>query len=134
MQQIATDAADFDADTVAQLEKVTNEQVKQRGAIARPTALLLDKSGSMENAITIVNQLAALISGITKAELFVYAFDTIPDAVTAKGKELTDWERVFQHIAVTSDKRLISFIFLIAMPAARYAYAYTCATISGQQI
>ncbi|MBG1265275.1 vWA domain-containing protein [Nostoc sp. WHI] len=96
--QIATDAADFDADTVARLEKVTNEQVKRRGAIARPTALLVDKSGSMENAIAIGKQLAALISGITQAELFVYAFDTIPYAITAKGKELTDWERAFQHI------------------------------------
>ena len=96
--QIATDAADFDADTVAQLEKVTNEQVKRRGAIARPTALLVDKSGSMENAIATGLQLAALISGITRAELFVYAFDTIPYAITAKGKELTDWERAFQYI------------------------------------
>ncbi|MCC5663244.1 VWA domain-containing protein [Nostoc sp. CHAB 5784] len=96
--QIATDAGDFDADTVARLEKVTNEQVKRRGAIARPTALLVDKSGSMENAIATGLQLAALISGITQAELFVYAFDTIPYAITAKGKELTDWERAFQHI------------------------------------
>ncbi|MDF2387221.1 VWA domain-containing protein [Nostoc ellipsosporum NOK] len=96
--QIAVDTADLDADTVARLENVTNEQVKRRGTIARPTALLVDKSGSMENAIAIGKQLAALISGITQAELFVYAFDTIPYAVTAKGKELTDWERAFQHI------------------------------------
>lgn len=96
--QIAADAADFDADTVARLEKVTNEQVKRRGTITRPTALLVDKSGSMENAIATGLQLAALISGITQAELFVYAFDTIPYAVTAQGKELTDWERAFQHI------------------------------------
>ncbi|MBH8565683.1 hypothetical protein I8748_26505 [Nostoc sp. CENA67] len=96
--QIAADTADLDADTVAKLENVTNEQVKRRGTIARPTALLVDKSGSMENAIAIGKQLAALISGITQAELFVYAFDTIPYAVTAKGKELTNWERAFQHI------------------------------------
>lgn len=96
--QIAADAADLDADTVARLEKVTNEQVKRRGVIARPTALLVDKSGSMENAIELGKRLAALISGITQADLFVYAFDTIPYPVTAQGKELTDWERAFQHI------------------------------------
>ncbi len=96
--QVAADTADFDADTVAKLEKVTNEQVKRRGTISRPTALLVDKSGSMDNAIAIGKQLAALISGITQAELFVYAFDTIPYAITAQGKELTDWERAFQHI------------------------------------
>ncbi|MGH1394402.1 MAG: hypothetical protein ACRAVC_10250 [Trichormus sp.] len=96
--QVAADTADFDADTVAKLEKVTNEQVKRRGTISRATALLVDKSGSMDNAIAIGKQLAALISGITQAELFVYAFDTIPYAITAQGKELTDWERAFQHI------------------------------------
>jgi hypothetical protein len=96
--QVAADTADFDADTVAKLEKVTNEQVKRRGTISRPTALLVDKSGSMDNAIAIGKQLAALISGITQAELFVYAFDSIPYAITAQGKELTDWERAFQHI------------------------------------
>lgn len=96
--QIAADVADFDADTVARLEKVTNEQVKRRGTITCPTALLVDKSGSMENAIEVGKRLAALISGITQADLFVYAFDNIPYAMTAQGKELTDWERAFQHI------------------------------------
>lgn len=96
--QVAADAAELDEDTVARLEKVTNEQVKRRGVISRPTALLVDKSGSMENAIAVGKQLAALISGITQANLFVYAFDTIPYPVTAQGKELTDWDRAFQHI------------------------------------
>jgi hypothetical protein len=103
--QVAADAADLDEDTVARLEKVTNEQVKRRGVITRPTALLVDKSGSMENAIELGKRLAALISGITQANLFVYAFDTIPYPVTAQGgrdvpteRLYTDWERAFQHI------------------------------------
>lgn len=95
---IAADAADLDADTVARLEKITNEQVKRRGVITCSTALLVDKSGSMENAIAVGKQLAALISGITRSDLFVYAFDNIPYPVTAQGKELTDWERAFEHI------------------------------------
>jgi hypothetical protein len=96
--QVAADAVDLDEDTLTRLEKVTNEQVKRRGLITRPTALLVDKSGSMENAIELGKRLAALISGITQANLFVYAFDNIPYPVTAQGKELTDWERAFQHI------------------------------------
>jgi hypothetical protein len=96
--QVAADAADLDEDTLARLEKVTNEQVKRRGVITRPTALFVDKSGSMEHAIELGKRLAALISGITQADLFVYAFDNIPYPVTAQGKELTDWERAFQHI------------------------------------
>jgi len=95
---VAADAVQLDADTVAKLEQVTNEQVKQRGTITRPTALLVDKSGSMNQAIEVGKRLAALISGVTEAELVVYAFDTIPYPVTAKGKELSDWERAFQHL------------------------------------
>lgn len=51
----------------------------------------------MENAIEIGKRLAALISGITQAQLFVYAFDTILYPVQAQGVELSDWERAFAH-------------------------------------
>lgn len=96
--RICAEVAEFDPETAQKLEQITNEQVKRRGTISRPTALLVDKSGSMESAIAIGKRLAALISGITSAELFVYAFDTMPYPVQAQGKELTDWERAFQHI------------------------------------
>jgi hypothetical protein len=96
--RVAADLTELDAETAAKLEKVTNEQVKRRGTITRPTALLVDKSGSMESAIAVGKRLAAMISGVTQADLFVYAFDTIPYPVVARGKELTDWERAFQHI------------------------------------
>ena len=90
--------AEFDEATVAKLEAVTNEQVKKRGKIAKSTGLLVDKSGSMTNAIEVGKRLAALISGISDAALFVYAFDSMPYPIEAKGKELTDWEKAFQHI------------------------------------
>jgi hypothetical protein len=51
--------------------------VKAKGKIVRSTALLIDKSGSMEEAIEIGKRVGALIAGICEAELFVYAFDTI---------------------------------------------------------
>jgi hypothetical protein len=96
--RIASDAAQLDTDTTAQLEQITNEQVKKRGKIKKPTALLVDKSGSMDKALEVGKRLAAMISGISEAELYVYAFDTMPYPVTAKGSELSDWERAFQHI------------------------------------
>ena len=96
--KVAADASQVDAETAAKLEQVTNEQVKKRGKISLPTALLVDKSGSMQKAIEVGKRLASLISGITEAELFVYAFDTMPYLVTAEGTELSDWERGFQHI------------------------------------
>jgi hypothetical protein len=57
----------------------------------------------MEDVIAVGKQLTPLISAITQAELFVYAFytipySTIPYSITAKGKELTDWEHAFQYI------------------------------------
>ncbi len=52
----------------------------------------------MEKALEVGKHLAALISGISDADLFVYAFDTMPYFVAAKGSELSDWERAFEHI------------------------------------
>ena len=99
--KVAADATEFDAETTAKLEKVTNEQVKRQGAITQSTALLVDKSGSMTQAIEVGKQLAALISGVTQADLFVYAFDTMAYPVTATGDELSDWEAAFKHINAT---------------------------------
>jgi hypothetical protein len=96
--RVAAEAAHMDAETVEQLNKIADTQVKKRGKISKPTALLVDKSGSMENAITVGKQIAALVSGITEAELFVYAFDTIAYPIKAKGDQLSDWEKAFQGI------------------------------------
>ena len=96
--RVAAEVANLDAETTAKLEKVTDEQVKKRGQITKPTALLVDKSGSMDKALDVGKRLAALISGISDADLFVYAFDTMPYPVEAKGKELSDWERAFQYL------------------------------------
>lgn len=96
--RVASEAANLDAETAAKLERITDEQVKRKGQIKKPTALLVDKSGSMSQAIEIGKRLASLISGITEAELFVYAFDTVPYPVQAKGQELSAWERAFKMI------------------------------------
>ncbi len=96
--RVAADAAELDAETATRLERVMDEQVKKRGKITKPTALLIDKSSSMESAIEVGKRIGAMISGITEADLFVYAFDTLPYPVKASGNQLSDWERVFQHL------------------------------------
>lgn len=96
--RVAADAAELDEETAARLERVTNEQVKRRGKITRPTALFVDKSASMENALEVGKRLATLISGICEAGLTVYAFDNMPYPVQASGTELGDWERAFQYL------------------------------------
>ena len=96
--QVAANAVDLDGETRARLEKITDEQVRSRGEITRPTALLVDKSASMEQAIDIGKRIAAMVSGIARNELHVFAFDTMPYPVKAEGNEPSDWERAFRGI------------------------------------
>lgn len=49
----------------AQLEQITNEPVEKRGKLTKSTGLLVDKSGSMKQALEVGKHLAALISGIS---------------------------------------------------------------------
>lgn len=96
--RVAADAAELDDETRQRLERITDEQVKARGKITRSTALLVDKSSSMEQALDVGRHLGALIGGVTEAELFVYAFDTVPYPVKATGGELSAWEKAFAPI------------------------------------
>src|SRR5262249_11720604 len=73
-------------------------QVKARGRIQRPTALLIDKSGSMQVAIELGKQIGALVSAVCEKELYVYAFDTMAYPVERAGNGLADWERALEGI------------------------------------
>lgn len=94
----AAEATLVDGAIAEKLEQVVDEQVKKRGKITKSTALLVDKSGSMTVAIEVGKQIAALVSGITAGALYVYAFDSLAYPVSARGRELSDWEKAFQHI------------------------------------
>jgi hypothetical protein len=83
---------------VEKLEKVTDQQIKSRGRIKRPTALLIDKSGSMTQAIELGKRIGAMISAICEQELFVYAFDTMPYPIERAGDDLASWERALTGI------------------------------------
>jgi len=96
--KVAVKAAQVDAETAARLDRVTSDQVKQKGRIKRPTAILVDKSSSMQAAIEVGKQIAALISGIAEDRPVVYAFDTLPYEIEASGCELHHWEQAFQGI------------------------------------
>ena len=81
----------------AKLEQVTDARVKAKGRISRPTALLIDKSGSMTLAIDLGKRIAAMISAVCERELYVYAFDTIAYPIERPfgpaGADLAAWER-----------------------------------------
>jgi hypothetical protein len=96
--RVAADAAQATPELAAALDEVTDARVKARGRIKRSTALLLDKSGSMNIALEVGRQLGAIISSVCTADLFAYAFDTIAYPVTPKGNTVASWEKALLGI------------------------------------
>jgi hypothetical protein len=94
----ALQALDPGADLRRRLEQVADAQIKAQGRIRRPTAVLVDKSGSMELAIEIGKRIAAMISAVCERDLYVYAFDTMAFPVEARGKDWAAWKQAFHGI------------------------------------
>jgi hypothetical protein len=94
----AMKAANLSADVCAKLEAVADAQVKAKGRITRPTALLIDKSSSMELAIELGKRIGAMISAICEKELHVYAFDTMAYPIERGGNDLASWEKSLRGI------------------------------------
>lgn len=95
----ALEAVPVSAEVRQKLEQVADAQVKARGRIGRPTALLIDKSGSMSQAIEIGKRLGSLLAAVADRELYVYAFDSIAYPVEAAGPDLAAWERALTGIS-----------------------------------
>ncbi len=94
----AAEAVPIPADLREKLVEVTEQQLKKY-RIRRSTALLVDASGSMSDAIEIAKQLGALISArIEGAALSAFAFDTVPYEVTCASTKLADWDKAFAGI------------------------------------
>lgn len=80
------------------LEDVADAQIKAKGRIKRPTALLVDKSSSMQQAIELGKRIGAMVSTVCDSDLFVYAFDTMAQEIAPQGSDLASWERAFRGI------------------------------------
>lgn len=99
----AIEVAGLDEATERKLTEITDQRVASKVEIKRPTALFVDKSGSMTAAIKAATQLAALISAGINAEFRVYAFDTAAFEIKAKVAEgkrptLSEWEKAFSTV------------------------------------
>jgi len=94
----AAKAGNVSATVRRQLEQVADAQVKAKGRITRPTALLIDKSGSMEVAIELGKRIGAMLSAVCTRELHVFAFDTMAYPIKPGGTELADWEKALKGI------------------------------------
>ena len=100
--KVAAEGSGVSNDIKKALADVADVKIKSGAAITRPTAIFVDKSGSMHNAIEVGKQVAAIASAISEAGLYVYAFDTISREVTAEGTKLSDWEKAFKPIRANS--------------------------------
>ena len=94
----AIEAASVSGSLREALEEVADTQLKAKGRVTRPTALLIDKSASMEQAIELGKQIGAMISAVCESELYTYAFDTLPYEIAPAGTDLADWERALAGI------------------------------------
>lgn len=83
---------------VRELKRIANERLRARGALTVPTALLVDKSGSMELALEAGVALATLCSSVAKAPLYVWAFDEDAFEVRARGESYAHWEAAFADL------------------------------------
>jgi len=84
-----------DEQLTMKLDAIADEQIKRKGTIKVPTAIFIDKSGSMSKAIEVGKNVSALISGATEATLDVVAFDTMAHRIQADGTAMSDWEKAF---------------------------------------
>lgn len=86
------------AEMKAKLEGIADAQVKAKGRIDRPTALLIDKSQSMSITIEVGKRIGAMISTVCTRDLFVYAFDSVAFPIEPGGKDLASWEKALAGI------------------------------------
>jgi len=94
----AIKAGDVSEEVRQALEEVADAQLKAKGRIERPTALLIDKSGSMSLAIDLGKRIGAMISAISAEALYVYAFDTVAYPLESAGSDLANWEKALKGI------------------------------------
>jgi hypothetical protein len=95
---VALSRINASADLAKELLEITSTRIKNRGEIKIPTALFVDKSGSMERCIEIGKLLATMCSTIATSDLHVYAFDTNSFEIRGKGADFASWERAFAPI------------------------------------
>ncbi|CAM2067189.1 VWA domain-containing protein [Sulfidibacter corallicola] len=96
--KVAIGEAKLDEETRERLDAITERKIREAGRITRSTALLVDKSASMNTAIEIGKRMAAMISSVTESDLHVVAFDTAPYPIVAQGTTLADWEKAFSWL------------------------------------
>lgn len=87
-----------DAELRSVLMEMSEQRMRARGRLTVPTALLVDKSGSMDICIDVGKMMAAMISSLADAPLYVEAFDAHSFTIAPSQRDLAGWEQAFRHI------------------------------------
>ncbi len=86
-------------DIKERLQEVTEERLLSKGTIDRSTALLIDKSASMEMALEVGQRIGSMIGLLCSRGLLAYAFDTMPYPIKSpESDSLADWQKAFHGI------------------------------------
>jgi len=88
------------ADTEVQeaISQAKERAVQTSDRIDRDTLLLVDKSGSMESAITFAQHTASRIAPLCDGAFVVIAFDTSGRVITSRDNSLAGWQSAFRMI------------------------------------
>jgi hypothetical protein len=98
---VAADAVGLDVETRKKLEKATDNTLKAKGTIRRPTAIFVDRSGSLHVAIAVGMQVASTVSGVCESDLYVYAFNDVAMEIESPGRGATDWTKAFKGLTAS---------------------------------
>ena len=80
------------------VEKTVDTRLAEKATITRSTIMLVDRSGSMEESIEVAREIAALISPLCQAGLWVYAFNTTAEKITARETTRAAWTEAFRYV------------------------------------
>jgi hypothetical protein len=105
-----------DGPTRRQLGELASERLREKGRIVRPTAIFVDKSGSMQVAMEVGAYVASLASTIADERPSVYAFDTFARAVLPPdGRvDLGAWAEAFARLKADGGTAIGSPFVLLA--------------------
>jgi len=95
---VALEKVKADGELADRLLAMTQERLRNRGRITVPTAIFVDKSGSMQQCIEIGRLLATMCSSLAESELYVHAFDGYSFEIRPRGAGFADWQRAFACI------------------------------------
>lgn len=94
----AAETAGLDEEMSEQLKDISDTQLKAKGRISMSTALLIDKSSSMESAIEVGKRVGAMVSAIVESDFQCWVFDNVATQINLKSDKLQDWEKALRMV------------------------------------